>query len=145
MEDLEMAKQRLRNGDLGLSIVKEGRVIYESASRGLFGLLDVIESERAILKGASVADKVVGKSVALLCVYVKVKAVYAITLSREAKAVLDYHAVCNEFDGLVDAILDIDHANTCPFERLVARISSPRVAYEKIRVLCQRLQRENRQ
>jgi hypothetical protein len=141
MEDLEMAKERLRNEDLGLSIVKDGRVMYESASRGLFGLLDAIESERAILKGASVADRVAGKSVALLCVYVKVKAVYAVTLSREAKAVFDYHAVCNEFDGLVDVILDVDHVDMCPFERLVARISSPRVAYEKIRVLCQRLQR----
>jgi hypothetical protein len=145
MEDLEMAKERLRNGDLGLSIVKDGHVMYESASRGLFGLLDAIESERTILNGSSVADRIVGKAVALLCVYVKVKAVYAITLSREAKAVLDYHAVCNEFDGLVDVILDVDHVNMCPFEQLVEGISSPRVAYEKVRVLCQRMQREDRQ
>ena len=138
MHDLEIAKERLCHEDLGLSIVKQGHVVYESASRGLLGFLEAIDEKRTILKGASIADRVVGKAVALLCVYVGVEAVYAITLSREAKKALDDHSVHNEFNSLVDAILDVSQVDMCPFEKLVAGISSPRAAYEKIRVISKR-------
>ena len=142
MLDLEIAKERLRHEDLGLSIVREGRVVYESASRGLFGLLEAIDNKRTVLKGTSIADRVVGKAVALLCVYAGVEAVFAITLSREGKRFLDDHSVHSEFDGLVDAILDANQVDKCPFERLVADISSPSAAYEKILGLCEHLQRD---
>ena len=69
--------------------------------------------------------------------------VYASTLSREAKKVLDDHLVCSEFDSLVDAILDISQADMCPFEKLVAGISNPRAAYEEIKVFCKHSQRED--
>lgn len=143
MQDLEIAKEILRQEDLGLSVVKEGRIVYESASRGLSGLLEAIDKKRSILMGASIADRVVGKAVALLCVYVGVEAVYAITLSREAKKVLDDYSVHNEFDCLVDAILDASQLDMCPFEKQVADISSPAAAYEKIRVFCKHSRRED--
>ena len=142
MLDLEIAKERIRHEDLGLSVVKDGSVVYESASRGLFGLLEAIDKKRTVLKGASIADRVVGKAVALLCVYAGFEAVYAITLSREAKRFLDDHSVHCEFDGLVDAILDARQVDKCPFEKLVADISSPTAAYEKVILLCKRLQRD---
>jgi hypothetical protein len=142
MQDLQMAKGRLHDKDLGLLIVKNGHVVYESASRGLSGFLEVIGNDRTVLKGASVADRVVGKAIALLCAYVKVKAVYAVTLGIEANAVLEQHGIHHEWDGLVDDILDADRLRVCPFEKLVERISSPRVAYDKLRALCEHLKSE---
>lgn len=142
MQDLEIAKRRLQDERLGLSIVKDTHVIYESASRGLSGLLDAIGREGEMLKGASVADRIVGKAAALLCAYAKVKAVYATTLSKEAKVILEQHGISREWDGLVDGIMNVDRMGLCPFEKLVAKISSPAGAYEKLRVLCENLRRE---
>lgn len=67
MRDLEMARRRLYDRGVGLSIVKDGHVIYESASHRVSGFLDVIDREGTVLNGASVADRVVGKAIALLC------------------------------------------------------------------------------
>lgn len=139
-----MAKKRLFGEGLGLSIVKEGRLVYESASRGLSGFLEAIDRGRTMLEGASVADRVVGKAAALLCVYVRAEEVYAVTLSMEARAVLERHAIRGEWGLLVDNILNVNRVGLCPFELMVAGISSPRVAYERLRVSCGRLQRESR-
>lgn len=141
MRDLEIARKRLYDRGLGLSIVKDGHVIYESASHGVSGFLDAIDREGTGLNGASVADSVVGKAIALLCVYVRVKAVYAVTLSKGAEVVLEHHFTHHEWGEIVDNILDVDRASVCPFEKLVQGISSPRVAFERVKVLCGRFKR----
>jgi hypothetical protein len=141
MQDLEMARKRLYSRALGLSIVKDGHVIYESASHGVSGFLDTVDREGTVLNGASVADRVVGRAIALLCVYVRVKAVYAVTLSKGAEVVLEQYSIHHEWGDKVDSILDVDRAAVCPFEKLVAGIKSPRVAYERAKVLCGRFKR----
>jgi hypothetical protein len=132
MNDLEAAKKRLCDEGLSLSIVKGGDVVYESVLRGIFGFLDVIDEMGAMLEGASIADRVIGKAVALLCVHAKIKAAYAITLSREAEKVFEEHCVEHEWHVLVDNILDRDEVVICPFERLVEGVSNPKEAYEKL-------------
>jgi hypothetical protein len=132
MNDLEVAKKRLYDEGLSLSIVKGGDVVYESALRGIFGFLDAIDEMGGMLEEASIADRVVGKAIALLCVHAKIKAAYAITLSREAEKVFEEHCVAHEWHVLVDNILDRDEVGICPFERLVEGVSNPEEAYEKL-------------
>jgi hypothetical protein len=138
MQDLEIARKRLFSRGLRLSIVKDGRIVYESGSHGVSGFLDAIDREGTVLDGASVADRVVGKVIALLCVYAKVKAVYAVTLSKGAEVVLEQHLIHHEWGEIVDSILDIDRASVCPFEKLVSGVSSPRAAYERLKAFCGR-------
>jgi len=134
--DLEVAKVRLQEGCLGLSIVKNGCILYESAQRGVFGFLDAVKKEGTVLEGASVADRVVGEAIALLCVYARVRAVYAVTLSRGGRAVLRRSSVYHEWNDLVENILTVNRAGVCPFERLVAGVSDPKIAYEKLKMSC---------
>jgi hypothetical protein len=136
MQDLEMAKERLHEGGLGLSIVKDGCVLYESTRHGIYDFLNAVEKEGAMLLGAAVADRVVGKAIALLCIYAKVEAVYAMILSVEARATLEQHSVHHEWEALVENVLNIDQTGTCPFERVVMRISNPTVAFKRLRALC---------
>jgi len=131
MQDLEIAKKRVNEKGLALSVVKDGEIIFESVSHGISGFLEAVEK----LEGASVADRVVGKAIALLCVYANVKAVYAMTLSKRAKVVLEKHAIHHELDNLVESILDIDKVGMCPFERLATEISDPAEAYERLKAL----------
>jgi hypothetical protein len=135
MQDLEIARKRLREKALTLSIVKKGKIVFETASHGISGVLNAIEKFKYRLNGASVADKVVGRAIALLFVYAKVKSVYASTLSGEAKRVLEENAVYVEWESLVANILSVNGKETCPFEKLAAQFPDPNEAYARLRAL----------
>jgi hypothetical protein len=135
MQDLEIAKKRMNEKGLTLSIVKNAETIFDSLSYGISGFLEAVEKFGDKLEGASVADRVAGKAIALLCVYAKVKAVYAITLSKRAKAVFENHAIYHEQDNLVESILDVNKVGICPFEKLVTEISDPVEAHERLKAL----------
>jgi hypothetical protein len=135
-QDLTLAKKRLTEEEsLTLTIAKNGERIFETQSHGILGFLEAIERLGEALRGASVADKVVGKAIALLCVYAKVKMVYAATLSKRAKAFFEKHGVYHEWDELVENILDFEKAGICPFEKLATEISDPNEAYKRLKAL----------
>ena len=135
MTDLELAKKRMEDTALTLCIARDGKVIFEGASRGISGFLDAVESLGGKFEGVSVADRVVGRAVALLCVDSRVRAVYASTLSRDAKQLFDGCSVRVEWCELVESILDVRRRETCPFERLAADIVDPKDAYSRFRAL----------
>lgn len=133
MQDLEIARKRLCGKRLTLCAVKDGEVVFETGGHGISGMLEAVEKACNMLSGASVADKVVGKAIALLCVYAKVKAVYALTLSRKGKSVLEENAVHTEWGNLVGDVLSVDKTGTCPFEKLVAEVADPIEALGELR------------
>jgi len=135
MNDLEIAKKRLTENGLALSIVKNSEIVFEAVSRGVSGFLEGIEKFRNELEGASVADRIVGKAIALLCAYAKVKAIYAMVLSENAKDVLEENMVYHEWESLVENILDTNKTELCPFEKLAMKISSPKDAYKRLKAL----------
>jgi|YelNatPaOPRAMG01_1025707.scaffolds.fasta_scaffold36981_5 hypothetical protein len=135
LQDLEIAKSRLKEGNLTLSIVKNGKVLFETATHGISGFLEAIEKCGSNLEKASAADRIVGKAIALLCIYARVRAVYAITLSKKAKTVLEENSVHHEWENLVENILGANKEGACPFEKLADEISNPKTAYQKLRAL----------
>ena len=140
MQDLEIAKKRLNTERLTLSIVKDRNIIFESAAHGISGLLDAIEENGDSLEASSVADRIAGKAAALLCIYAKVKAVYAATLSQKAKEVLEEQHVYHEWDNIVENIFNADKTAVCPFEKLATETLSPSDAYGKLKALQARLE-----
>lgn len=139
MRDLEIAKKRLKGKDLTLAIVKNSEITFEAVSHGISGFLEALEKLGDRVEGASVADRVVGRAIALLCVYAKVKAVYAMILSKKARAIFEKYAVYHELDSLVESVLDTDGVTLCPFEKLATRISNPAEAYGRLKALQQSL------
>ena len=137
MSDLDIAKSTLYQKELTLTIVKEGTVLFETGSHRISGFLGAIDEFGAELEGASVADRVVGKAIALLCVYAGVRCVYAEVLSRKAKAVLEENGVPCEWKELVDTILDVNRSDVCPFEKAAVDISDPEKAYAAFKALLQ--------
>ena len=135
MSDLDIAKSALYEEELTLIIVKNGKVLFDTASHRISGFLGAIEQLGAGLEGASVADRVAGKAIALLCVYAKISDVYAEVLSEKAKAVLEENEIRHEWKELVKNILDLNKSDVCPFEKLAADISDPEDAYRKFKVL----------
>ena len=136
--DLDVARDRLRELDLTLVVVKNQDVLFGSRSRGVKSFLEAIDQLGDQLENASVADKVVGRAVALLCVYSHVGSVYGGILSRAAEVLLDENGVHIESDVIVDRILNMDRTDVCPFERLIGEIREPKVAYRILAQFCSR-------
>lgn len=139
MNDLDIAKTNLYRRRLTLIIVKNGVVIFETDSHRISGFLLAVEQFGVRLKDSSVADRVVGKAIALLCVYAGIREIYAEVLSREAQAVLDKNGIGCHCKELVDNILDLNHNAVCPFEKAATCLSDPEVAYATFKELLESL------
>jgi len=137
--DLDVAKHRLYEESLTLVIVKNGKAVYETRSHRISGFLEAIDTAGEEIRDSSVADRVIGKAVAMLCVYAKVKRVYAVVLSRQAQTVFEKHKIAYKSEQLVENVLDSNKTDTCPFERVAADISSPKEAYLAFKILHQNL------
>ncbi len=135
MNDLELAKKTLEKNDLTLVIAAKGKILFKTKMKGVTGFLTALQDHPDALADSSVADRVVGKAIALLCLYGKAGSIYAKTLSQKAKELLETK-VSLEYDSLVANILSVDGANICPFERAVANISDPKEAYVKLMSIC---------
>ncbi|MFQ6086486.1 MAG: DUF1893 domain-containing protein [Candidatus Bathyarchaeia archaeon] len=132
-KDLNIAKEKLKQKNLALVIAKKGKIIFETSSRGIGGLLRAIGELDKEMKGSSVADRIVGKAAALLCVYAGAVAVFAVTASeRGVQALRDNNVLC-QFENRVPYILNSKKSDVCPFEKLVINISNSKEAYEKLK------------
>jgi hypothetical protein len=139
MRDLEIAKKLLVEKQLTLVIVKNGQVLYQTDTHRISGFIGAIEKFGAQLNGASVADRVAGKALALLCVYAGIRQVYAEVLSRKAKAVFEANGIMFESKDMVDNVLDANKSDVCPFEKVAADISDPKDAYGAFKALLEKM------
>jgi hypothetical protein len=139
MTDLEIAKSELYEENLTLAIVKNGELLYSTKSHRISGFLDAIDKCGENLQGASLADRVVGKAVALLCVHAKIKEAYAAVLSRKAQAIFKQNKIAIHWNELVDNVLDATKTGMCPFEKAAAEISEPEKAYKTFKGLRENL------
>ena len=128
---LENAKNLLfQNSELTCVICCDQRV-YKSTQRGVRPLIEFLDSGEN-LKGASAADKVVGKGAAFLYVLLGVKEVYAHVMSESARTVLLQNGVTAVCDRLVPAIKNRKGDGFCPIETAVCEITSPQQAFKAI-------------
>jgi len=134
--DFEIAKNMLLDKNLTLCVVKKGRTLFTSRLHGVSSFLTAVQELKDMLKDSCVADRVVGKAVAFLCVYSKIRAVYASALSKPAKTILEKSSIYVEYDDLVDNVLNAERTGTCPFEHLVRKASDPSDAYRKLLNAC---------
>ncbi len=144
MRDIETAKSILSDKGATLAIVKEGRVLFESDSSGIRGLLQAIEKLGKEMAGSSVADKVVGRAAALLLAHSSVREVYASVLSREGLKVLEENHIKIEHENLVQIILDQTGKKICPFEKFSSEIKSLDAAYEQLKNFAKEFWGKNR-
>ena len=133
MQDLKLAKLRLKEKNLRLVIVKEGRVIFETKSQGVNGFLQAIEKFGKGLVASSVADKIVGAAAAMLCAYSEVSSVFAVTISEEGIKMLEGNDIFYQFENHVPNILNYDRTDVCPFEKLAAGSRDSKEAYVKLK------------
>jgi len=133
MNDLELAKKILKENDLTLVFVKDGKIIFEGKSEGMRDLVLVVDKFRDKLKNSSVADSVVGKAAACLFIFSKVNSVFAGKISEAAVAELKEKNIYFEYDEVVEKILNKNGTDICPFEKISLSSKSPEETYKKIK------------
>jgi len=124
--------EELNNTGNSLMIYRGGRLIFQSASKGIRPHLEAIETHGEALHGTFMVDKIVGRAAALLILYSEAAEAHAQVLSRPGKQVLDQQGLPTMYEELVDHIKMKDGSIYCPFERMVQDISDPAEAYAAI-------------
>jgi Domain of unknown function (DUF1893) len=139
MQDLEIAKKQLYDKELTLAIVKKGNVLFQTDSHRISGFIFAIDTLGPQLRGASVADRVAGKALALLCVYAGIRVVYAEVLSKKAQALFEENNMACQWKHLVNNVLDLNKMDVCPFEKAAVDISDSKDSYRIFKVLLDKM------
>lgn len=98
---------------------------YVGRQRGVADLYRWLTEEPAVLRGARVADKVIGKGAAALLVLGGATAVHADVISRPARELLRRNGVEVTFGEEVDHIINRSRTGWCPVESLCRDEESP--------------------
>ena len=133
MKDLELAKQTLHADARAFVLVKDERVLACGTRDGIGELLDTLDWLGEAARGASLADKVVGKAVAQVAVHAGLRAIYTPLASEAARRVLDLAHISLDADHVILLILNKRGDGACPMERLTAPLDSPHDAVNALR------------
>lgn len=132
MNDLEKAKTALLENNYSFVLIKDGKIIKKSFKRGVIPFMEMIRDNQGLMKGAVIADKVIGKAAALLAFDNQIKAVYAEVVSDKAKDLLQSHKIKCKYNKCVPYIKNRDNSDKCPMEKLTKDIDDPKIAYRLI-------------
>ena len=113
---LEEMKTRLAM-DSSVVVAKDGVIVNRGSGRGIGPLLEMLDA--GSLQGSFVADKVIGRAAAAICVLGGVRRVYAALMSADAADYLKSHDVAYAADKTVEKILNRDRSDRCPMEKSV--------------------------
>ncbi|MDE7182051.1 MAG: DUF1893 domain-containing protein, partial [Clostridia bacterium] len=95
------------------------------------------------LAGYSVADKVVGKAAAMLFVKCGIKQVFAKTLSKNGKKILERFGIPYEYETLTEKIINRDGTDICPMEKTVLNIEDVEEGYTALKNKLKQLSAKN--
>jgi len=130
---LAEALDRLRREKLSLVVITRNGESHLSRERGVMPLVTLIDSLGDGLRGAVLADKVVGRAAALMAVPAGFVRVHALVMSEPARRVLAAHGIPATWDRLVPGIRNRNDDGPCPMEALTMEIEDPSKALKQIR------------
>jgi hypothetical protein len=126
LKDLQYVKEEFKRGS-AFVIARDETVLAESREKGVAPFFRAVN--KLEMHGAVVADRIVGKAVAFLCVYAGISAVYTPLVSDPAGDVLQEYTVHLEADTKVPMILNARKDDQCPVEKLILTCTTPQEAY----------------
>lgn len=128
MSDLDTAKRLYHTHSYTFVIVQADRVVAFGTRDGVGELLDVVAEAGEILKGAALADKIVGKAVAMVAAHAGITAVYSPLMSEPAVHALQVRGIEAASDRIVPFIQNKRGDGLCPMEQLTLPFSEPAAA-----------------
>ena len=133
MTDLEQAKQLFHSDGATFVLIKDGCELARGTRDGIGELLAAVETLGAATRGASLADKIVGKAVALVAAYANIRAVYSSLASEAAQRALAQRQIELTAARIVPLILNKRNDGPCPLERLTLPLDEPQDALRALK------------
>jgi len=127
------ARMSLSHSKKSFVVVGESKLLHYTDKRGIEPLLDLIESNPAMLEGAIVGDRIVGRTAALMCIYSKVRVVFAMIISDEAIELLDKHGVLATWQETVPYIVEKNLTSRYKLDLMLKDVEEPEKAVEMIK------------
>ena len=118
MEDISIAIQEYKKAEYSLVVVKDGKIVATSKDKGVKGILNVYTTQPELLNGASVADKLMGRAVTMICELGNVASIYTPLLSQGGEKILQRSKIDYQAERIVPAIRNRDNTDLCPIEKL---------------------------
>lgn len=88
----------------------------EYFNQRIIDIVNILKENKDALRGAEVADKVIGKVAASIFVMAGVMTIYADTLSKIALPILEENGIEYSYNNLVEYIQNSDKTGMCPME-----------------------------
>ena len=132
MDDLAQARQLMVDEKLAFALVRDGTVIARGADYGVVELLAAIRLLGLQARGASLADKVIGKAVAMIAAHAGFRAVTTPVASEAAIRVLQAHGIAHHVTTVVPTILNRRGDGSCPMEQLMQPLEDPAEAVTQL-------------
>lgn len=130
--DIDLAKEKLLGENYALAIVKQGELLFTSKEKGIKPIYLAVTQLGDGLKGASLADKVIGKAAAIFCQLAEVDSVYADLISEKAIEVLKQAGIELEYNNTCSYILNPSQDGMCPVEKLATNIHDGKSLLRKV-------------
>ena len=113
---IERAVDLLRSNDYTIAILTSSGEAITSRERGVATLMRLLAERAEVLRGAVVADKVVGRAAAALFVVGGCRRLHTAVLSRAGEDMLRGSTVEYTYDTLTEAIINRRGDGFCPME-----------------------------
>jgi len=113
-------------------VIRKGDTIRIFRKRGVQDLYRLLKDDPDFLKGAFVADKVVGKAAAALMILGGVEEVFTFTVSRLARDLFERSAVKLGFAQEVPHIINRAGTGWCPMESRCRDLDTPETCFGQV-------------
>lgn len=114
-------------------VIANGSETRTFTQRGVADLYNLVCNQPEFLRGAKIADKVVGKGAAALMIKGGVRLLHADVISLSALSLLREHNVRVYYDKCVPLIKDRSGLHQCPVEKLCSNENSIETMFKLIK------------
>ncbi len=116
MNNLEMVKKELYNKKASLVVLYANGELKAYYQNRINDIRAILNEDKEALRGAIIADKVIGKVASSILTIAGVKQIYADVISKYAIPVLEENNIEYEYKKLVEYIQNNDKTGMCPME-----------------------------
>ncbi len=132
MSNLERVKEKLYETNASLVVLYANGECKEYYQNRIKDIKEILEQDKLALKGATIADKVIGKVAGSILTVAGVKEIYADVISKYAIPVLDENNVTYKYKKLVDYVQNNDKTGMCPMENKYKDEKNIKKIYEEL-------------
>lgn len=132
MNNLEMVKQKLYEANASLVVLYANGESKEYYKNRINDIKEILQKDKTALKGAIIADKVIGKVAGSILTVAGVKEIYADVISKYAIPILEENSIKYEYKNLTEYVQNNAKTGMCPMENKYKDEKDIRKIYREI-------------